>query len=140
MWKVIGKKQIRYQLPLLLLALFIIMRIALMRHPSHPKTYTKELSSSILVGMPRREVEAMLGGPAGDYTTRPYLLPAPGSWFGSREQWISDDGAIGITFDKDDRVTAIEFTPVLTQEKPTLFRDLLTRIGLRRQGVVEEEK
>jgi hypothetical protein len=58
----------------------------------------------IEVGMTEAEVHALLGGPPGDYRTRPG--PDPG-WFDNRtmqvlrdEQWFGDEGSVVVLFDR----------------------------------------
>ena len=67
-------------------------------------------------GMPRAEVEALLGGPPGDYGRRPERsawmscegFARPGGWpAGSREEkWSDDDCQLEVVFDAGGRVVA----------------------------------
>jgi hypothetical protein len=68
------------------------------------------------IGMNESEVEAILGGPAGDYRTRPgvwYVFA--GSWSGSIDdpvptfkEWETDHFAILVSFGPDGRAVGIE--------------------------------
>jgi hypothetical protein len=70
--------------------------------------------------MTRSDVEGILGKPPGDYTTTklPYFWSSPGNanaamylgW--SWEEWISDQGWITLTFDRDGKVIRKQFRAV----------------------------
>jgi hypothetical protein len=80
----------------------ILVSLAMPRHcPVNPAAYER-----IEKGMTKAEVEAILGGPPGDYRTRPgretYLpLPilSPEEEVWPVERWQGDEGAVHIYFD-----------------------------------------
>jgi hypothetical protein len=57
----------------------------------------------VLIGMTRAEVEHVLGGPPGDYRTRPSKPPL--SWFAFGDEWQGDGGMVFVQFDEDGRET-----------------------------------
>jgi hypothetical protein len=70
-------------------------------------------------GMPRQEVEAILGGPPGDYMTDHRFL-ALDIWGngvlmrpGQRAEWWGDGGIIQVGFDPADRTIWTRFVAVL---------------------------
>jgi hypothetical protein len=74
----------------------------------------REHFDRIAVGMGQPDVEAIMGGPPGDYTDRHcvmsrkwfYFCPNAASYLGeSYEEWLGDGGVIVVTLDKDHRVT-----------------------------------
>jgi hypothetical protein len=84
-------------------------------------------------GMTEKEVAAVLGGPAGDYTTGPVEIDtlmsnAPVEWAYTRE-WTVDDGRIVVFFNKDGTVEAARLQ-IGWPRKPSLYRQL--RAWLRR--------
>src|SRR5262245_17188797 len=76
------------------------LALALLRPGEPHLAFTEAKCGLIVKGMPRREVEGLLGGPPGDYATRPtYAAPR----FGSIEtlfapEWKDDAGNIVIRF------------------------------------------
>jgi hypothetical protein len=65
----------------------------------------------VVQGMTQAEVHAILGGPPGDYRTRPSGLPL-NCWEGlEREDWHGDEGTVTVRYSKDhDAVVSVEFT------------------------------
>jgi hypothetical protein len=78
-------------------------------------------------GLTEAEVEAVLGGPAGDYrvgsravTFEVGLAPPPGHVL---KTWRGDDGLVLIQFGPDGRVAAVSFVPT-----PPLSNSFLDRL------------
>ena len=69
----------------------------------------------IRVGTTLAEVEAVLGGPAGNYASRPVgeisIPPFEGS--DRSESWLSDEHEILVRLDANDRVTAAYLFPTV---------------------------
>jgi hypothetical protein len=67
---------------------------------------TKAAFDQIEVGMSRPEVEAILGGPPGDYTTMPVQpdLRSPGGLVECL-YWEGDEGTIEVTVDADGAIS-----------------------------------
>jgi hypothetical protein len=73
----------------------------------------------IAAGMAKPEVEAILGGPPGDYTDRRsvssplyyYFWPNASLHGESYEGWVADGGGIVVVFDADHRVKQKWFRP-----------------------------
>jgi hypothetical protein len=67
-------------------------------------------------GLTQAEVEAILGVPPGDYSTVDLrVAPADRYVFPPElraQEWLSDDGCVGIGFGPDGTVAAKHFTPV----------------------------
>ncbi len=80
-------------------------------------------------GVGRREVEAMLGGPPGDFTTTPvtffddsYSRESPDL---SRCQvWAGDHGLIAVEFDENGKATSASFLPGAPRQ-PASFAEWL---------------
>jgi hypothetical protein len=104
------------------LAVLVAVWCLLMPTPPRISTYA---SRRIAPGMTRGQVEAILGGPAGDYRTPP-LRPAdealrtplpPG------DRWQGDRFSVYVTFDAADRVVAVAgFHP--SALRPSWYRAL----------------
>jgi hypothetical protein len=73
----------------------------------------------IRVGMTGAEVEALLGGPPGDYTTGPCMVTAMGLWAegATYRDWVSDEGSITVAFDPDGRVVGKVFNQVSRMDR-----------------------
>src|SRR5262249_30783312 len=79
---------------------------------SRPQRVTNESFERIKMDMTRAEVESILGGPAGDYTTGPTRATGrshnPGTLGPSRgiglSEWRGDSAVIWIGFDSSDTV------------------------------------
>jgi hypothetical protein len=91
-------------------------------HPRSPRI-DQDHFDRIAVGMAKPEVDAILGGPPGDYTDRRFVW-SPKYWYleGTEtdlerwftEEWLDDSGAILVLFDKDHRVRQKWFCPAET--------------------------
>jgi hypothetical protein len=72
----------------------------------------EEARNRITDGMSEVEVEEVLGGPPGDYTTGPYNI-ALGGIMGNgathSREWLTDEGGIVVYFDEMDLVVATRF-------------------------------
>ena len=75
----------------------------------------------IKAGMSRAEVEAILGGPPGDYHTENIFYCSFGVTFEGRfEWWSGNEGAILIRFDEQDRVQRHVFMDAMSLPPPPL--------------------
>jgi hypothetical protein len=82
-------------------------------------------------GMTLPEVEAIIGAPAGDYTTGPTSSYEDG-WYGPGDkEWIGDDGVISIWFDTQDGIKDMSFEPVTPLTGFTWFERLQMQVGLK---------
>lgn len=69
-----------------------------------PFKFTKEVCDKIKKGMTREDVEAILGRPSGDYTTRPWTRShgrekiATSGPIASIDEWVDDYGSITVVF------------------------------------------
>jgi hypothetical protein len=86
-----------------------------------PSRVTKANFGRIEMGMSRSEVEALLGGPPGDYRTLPATVSTATTWnaalvAGTEESWLGDEGNVVIYFDaggvRSFRFEAAEPTPI----------------------------
>jgi hypothetical protein len=58
------------------------------------------------------EIESLLGGPPGDYTTQPADEPSVSPWSGDRiVAWYTDDGHVIVQADADGGVEGVCFMP-----------------------------
>ena len=75
---------------------------------------TRENGEKIETGMTKQQVEALLGGPAGDYSGGWYVAEWPdglnGGWL-PREEWVGNRVAIAVWF-ADNQVFATKFGKV----------------------------
>jgi outer membrane protein assembly factor BamE (lipoprotein component of BamABCDE complex) len=91
----------------------------------------------IKAGMSQAEVEAILGGPPGDFTTGPVFYSSTGSCsFGDgrtrQETWSTDDGQIVVDFNERGVVQSTTFNSGLMPPPRTLaelVRDCLRSLG-----------
>ena len=98
--------------------LIVLLIPSLLLPTSRPKSaINQENFDRIQVGMTEDEVEAILGGPPGNYTDRRYPMSYTGGSLLYRS-WIGDGGVISIggSRDQDDpnapwRVSCTYFTP-----------------------------
>src|SRR5262249_11881164 len=85
----------------------------LFRSMNAKPAFTQEVSANIKSGMTEQEVEAIVGCPPGDYTTRPYDDPPTthGCFLFSKSAlWVSDSGMIRVTFNAHGIVSDVEFS------------------------------
>jgi hypothetical protein len=62
----------------------------------------------VRVGMKRQQVEHILGGPPGDYATRPgHTTLRPADPTAIADTWITDNGAVVIYYDASGKVTGM---------------------------------
>jgi hypothetical protein len=116
-------------IPLLAIGLFLFWPLS--------SQVTRENFERIRTGMSRAEVEAILGGPPGDYTTGPtekdlLELSAADTPEGPRYLviWEGDSGTIWVGFDANDRAIEHKLQPARRKEQGTLD-SLLWRAGHR---------
>jgi hypothetical protein len=90
----------------------------------------KETCDRIQPGMTMEEVEGLIGGPPGDYTTGLWVRPIPViGRFGHRvEQWTSDGGEIIVLFDRKGEVEKAFFDESSKTGEPVLFGRVLSYI------------
>jgi hypothetical protein len=67
--------------------------------PRRPQV-SREQFEKIKEGMSREEVEAIIGGPPGDYTTGQYYVVAITPTYVGGESWVGDGGLIRVWFDE----------------------------------------
>jgi hypothetical protein len=90
-----------------------------------PSRVTRENSERIKEGMSRAEVEEILGGPPGDYRTKPTNLDRDAvarailSVFFNAE-WCGDEGEVWVSFGPDDKVRDMSFAEAGPVEVSTL--------------------
>ncbi len=107
-------KRLSYIVITALLGAVIFWRLSLSFMITEPRkiTFSQDDAKQISIGMTRSEVEAILGVPAGDYTTGPCDEPPLGSRAFIRDKWFSDTGAIIVLFNDRERVVTVEFWPM----------------------------
>jgi hypothetical protein len=90
------------------------------------------------------EVEALLGGPPGDYTTVPYTFDAPDSTAEKTKDihnfiesfrrdgrhWISDDGCVMVSLDPSGRIARTGEVRVYLSREPNLLDKVKKRFRL----------
>jgi hypothetical protein len=101
---------------LLALTLIVVGGVSPLLFPRVSKI-TEATFHRIEDGMALAEVEALLGGPAGDYTTGPTVTELvlrtgyhPIWASAAMPEWRGDDGVIAVGVDKVGRVTGAEWT------------------------------
>jgi hypothetical protein len=82
-------------------------------------------------GMTLREVEAIIGAPAGDYTTEPTSIVDDGWYVSGDKEWVDDEGAISVWFDPQGRIRDMSFVPVRPRTGLTWLERLQMRVGLK---------
>ena len=114
------------------LAVFLLLAGALLPalHPP-PQKVTEANSERIKPGMTRAEVEAILGGPPGDYRTRP--TQTVDIWMAEGEAWFGDEGDCIVAFDRGVAVAPAFFYPHEPVRLSPLSR-FLWRLGLVKKG------
>jgi hypothetical protein len=96
--------------------------------PRRPQV-SREDFSRIEKGMSREEVEAIIGGPPGDYTTRYYFPPPLGSHYIRWQTWVGDGGMILVRFDEMGRVYGTEHFEVYLLDKPSFYERVRVWLG-----------
>jgi hypothetical protein len=91
-----------------------------------PSRVTYENFKRIKNGMTHQEVEALLGGPPGDYTSSPVAEMVSGAQWRNSTPWVGDDGAIYVWFEED-RVWFMDFYDVV-RTKQTPVDNLIWRL------------
>jgi hypothetical protein len=86
-------------------------------------------------GITQEDVEAILGGPPGDYRTQSYPINFHcGSWgppSGRMEEWLGNDGNIWVVFDEENKVVWKGHPNVsIRLEPPTLVERVRAKLGL----------
>jgi hypothetical protein len=99
---------------------------------------TKGRYERIQDGMTEPEVEAILGGPSGDYTSRPIVVAMSGTMF--RRWWVGDDAIITVGLDLEGRVVQKEFHELPAEPFPEkffrFFSPLHKWLGLPREPIL----
>lgn len=107
--------------------------------PRHP--IGRDGCEAIQLGMTEREVEAILGGPAGDYTSGrplvvvpakpgPFLTAAEGRLISYVRFWKGDAGEVSVGFDRDGQVSCKRFDE-LTSAPESLLAKLRRWLGIK---------
>jgi hypothetical protein len=109
------------RLLLVVLAALAVVFVCLLVLWPRPDRITREKFARIHRGMSRTEVEAILDGPPGDYSTEPVEEIFAGNiWLGDR--WLGDEGVIDIVFVDGEGAVRLQFNPVLSITRNTLER------------------
>jgi hypothetical protein len=108
-----------------LVASYLALRWAAPRHHIN-----KEGFDAIRVGMSEQEVEAILGGPPGDYSATG-AVPCPAAYASSGtlldrgvedlRSWVGDDAAINVAFDAGGLVVWKDQVPILMHTREALL-------------------
>lgn len=111
-----------------LMSLALIVRSATI--PRHP--ITREAFEQIRLGMTEQEVEAVLGGPPGDYSSGTMTFVIEGKYRRGEgtepKDWASDEGHIRVWFG-DGKVAGRQFFDAIVIEDP-FFNKLRRWMGL----------
>ena len=97
---------------------------------------TAERARSIQAGMTESEVEALLGGPAGDYAGGAIVTYARGgvgadeTGYHQGTNWWGREGVIQVQFSKEGRVESAAYYPARSVERVTLWERLWARLTL----------
>ena len=110
----------------LAVALYFLVRPAAPKHNFDRASFEK-----INKGMTLAEVEAILGAPAGDYTTRPTTSDFDVGWGPGEKEWVSNEGAISAWFDPECRILFASFSPVFLRTDLTWLERLQMWLGWR---------
>jgi hypothetical protein len=92
-----------------------------------PEPKTRAALDKVRVGMTAAEVTKTVGGPPGDYTTRPIFgNRQPGD--NGRDQWMCDDGWLLVTF-RNGRAVEVAVRDVAVGPPLSLWEKLRLRFG-----------
>jgi hypothetical protein len=109
--------------------LLVLAGALVLLRPPGPCPVTRGAYERIEPGMSRTEVEEILGGPPGDYRTRPTRVEeGPGSGF-TWEGWWGDEGMVEVCF-RGDSVLVTRFQETLPPG-PGLLETLRWRLKRR---------
>jgi hypothetical protein len=112
-------------LPLVLAVSLLVGAGAIIAFRPLPPPIDRASFDRIKVGMPKREVEAILGGPPGNYTTKTVISsPRRGvlSEPGNKQSWLGNEGMVLVRFDDRGAVTWKRFVDVAVFEETFLER------------------
>jgi hypothetical protein len=112
-----------------LLVVVAVVILAALVPRSRPPAVSRQQCEQLKEGMTRQEVEAVIGGPPGDYTTREYMPLPLGIRYCQHEQWVGDEGMIFVYFDQAGRVRDAVHVDIWLYEEPRRGRTFLD--GLR---------
>jgi hypothetical protein len=113
--------------PVVLAVAAIITAIVLyISGPRRPMTSQADCGR-IEVGMTRAQVEHVLGGPPGDYCTRPALPPETGWKYAHWDQWYGDGGMVFARFDEDGRLSDKRHFDHWVPRQPSLIDRILSK-------------
>jgi hypothetical protein len=110
----------------LVVVVYFAFRTSAPKHNINGASFEK-----IKQGMTLAEVEAILGGPAGDYTTRPTISECDGRLGPGDKEWVSDDAAISVWFDPKGGILDASVSPVFRRNDLTWLERLRTWLGWR---------
>jgi hypothetical protein len=134
------KKLLSELLVVLVVLLVLLGTMLLLIFPQESRV-TKAAFDRIEEGMTLAEVEAVLGGPEGDYRTRPtglVLDPYGGGlmmYQGTLREWWGDEAYILVGFDAGGRVELRRFVEVVQIRDPGLIELLQWRLQWWRKKV-----
>jgi hypothetical protein len=111
-----------------LLVAYLVLRPGMPKHNIDRAGYLE-----IDKGMTLAEVEAILGVPAGDYTTGPTTSFRNG-WHGAGDkEWASHKGVISVWFDPQGKIMDKDFSAVTPVTGLTWFERLQMWLGLEKK-------
>jgi hypothetical protein len=121
------------------LAATVVVPAALDHHAYRQKVargrlIDQEHCDRIKVGMSQAEVEVILGGPPGDFTTQPVVFGGPrltGFPLVRWEHWVGNRAMIQVLFDEQDRVQFVWLGDDPIRVPPPSLEDRV-RVWLRR--------
>jgi hypothetical protein len=93
-------------------------------------TVTAQTVARITRGMTLQEVEAILGGPAGDYTDGTSIVDYQHKWENTPWTWRTWDGAALVYFDKAGHVVEAAYLSVYSTE-PSWVDRLRLSVGIK---------
>ncbi len=106
----------------------VVMVIGALPRPERPLV-SREQFQKIEDGMTRAEVEAIIGGPPGDYTPGPHLGFTGSFPYATCDSWAGNGGMIWVRFDDTGHAHWRQFEEITPLDEPSVIDRVRAWLG-----------